>query len=106
MKFRDGFVSNSSSSSFVIVGVRATGKLRQLVEEMDESGDVPSLCSLGFGWAEYNDHLYVGVKKSWSDEDYAICEISADDIKRAKDGLKKLTGKDVKVSVFAGSEMC
>jgi len=92
MKIRNGFVSNSSSSSFVLVGVKLsdiTEKQRQLLEDnnFDELDDDenPEAIGVQLGYAS----------------DYETEEISFSDLNHARDNIKKLLN-DVDVKVFFG----
>ena len=68
MKIRDGFVSNSSSSSFVIIGVGRSGDYDEIMENEDFSDGIESL------YVEEKDYDYItGIVLSDSEELETTC---------------------------------
>lgn len=58
MKIRNGFVSNSSSSSFLIVGITDENTIKKLILK-------DNFCNEGHGISSGNNFIYTG----WLDED-------------------------------------
>lgn len=86
MKIRFGFVSNSSSSSFVLVGVDSSNLTDKQKEE---------LYTNGFEDNSYDDPQAIGVR--WRASDYEVESISIDEINGAAKKLKDLGFNNVKV---------
>ena len=98
MKIRNGFVSNSSSSSFVIVGVR-----------LDKEIDVEKIESLklDYNYIEGEGCFIVGKKLArWSDGEGGLNETSFDEIQKEivkiQPKLVKLNGKEQSIKLFYG----
>lgn len=53
MKYRQGFVSNSSSSSFCIVGVRDDALIKEIIQKIDS---IQEDDSFGYGYIE-TEHI-------------------------------------------------
>ena len=101
MKIRQGFVSNSSSSSFICFGVRLTAADKKRIEDEDTDFD---------SFFVDEEQTIIGDSISISSED-GIEEIDdldmdkADIAKRLSETLaRKITAKDIKI--FTGTEYC
>ena len=90
MKIRNGFVSNSSSSSFMLVGLT-----------VNETGmTIKELQNLGFRFA--NEAEIVGVH--WNVSEYKIDEIPVTEVLDAIQKVRDKLGKEPRV--YVGMEMC
>jgi len=108
MKRRMGFVSNSSTSSFCIFGAWFE-KISEItkVEDKDDEGsdfeDCYTRCEkLGLAFVdcqEYEQGYYIGLPWSSIKND----ETGAEFKKRARNAVKKLTGKNTKCETHEGT---
>jgi len=118
MKSRSGFVSNSSSSSFIIIGAKmkldniSPERMMEFMDKADVSYDINYPEDI-FWDALYNDELdgigyleegYVGMTVARWDDCDGITEISfeEEDFMKTKASIKKIFGRDVEVKVYAG----
>ncbi len=111
MKTRMGFVSNSSSSSYCIVGVAANkevlGALKVQVngedltlDDLDLSEFLEYLEMPGLGYTHMGDREYAIGLHPWND--LGENETKAQFTARVEEALKKLTGLNLKAEYYEG----
>jgi len=92
MKIRSGFVSNSSSSSFLLIGVdinSITDEQRELLEKN------------GFDSVDnYEDPGAIG--SEWYASDYEINDIAVSTVNDTVAEIKSLLGEDADVRIYFG----
>jgi hypothetical protein len=115
MKFKNGFVSNSSTSSFVVLGYKIDDtlenqkKIVQVVNKknLDDQDEIyVELWNLKDGFTYYSGgddgieegKALVGVGKSFNEEEYIALDLDIDEVMSK---IKQL-GFDGKVKLFAG----
>lgn len=99
MKKRKGFVSNSSSTSFAVVGITLDEDQFKEVFGVEEYYAVEELTGLEVGQAyQYNDIYYVGL--SWDKQE--IGETKGEFFARIEAALVPYLGEDVKVLPISG----
>jgi len=125
MKIRNGFVSNSSSSSFVLVGAKVKGfkpSEDNMKEILDSHGiKYGEYIENDFWDAMYNEKLmglaYLGEEsiigrfiasgdECGLDESQTSVEELADVAKKVKEDIKKIFGLDVNVQLLTGERCC
>jgi len=97
MKIRNGFVSNSSTSSFFLLGVKYDG------------ADISSIAQKFSLDVVENDEGIVGfILASVRDDDYDSTEhdFSLDDLTEKVNKLKDVFGPKAKIKLFTGLEAC
>lgn len=113
MKTRAGFVSNSSTSSFVVIGTKLTNKeYKEFIDnaakkyEIKEEDDVRD-CLDDLDWfieTEYETIVGYELASSDSDGEMSESELSLMDLTEKAKVIKELTGK--KAKLITGTRMC
>jgi len=110
MKRRNGFVSNSSSSSFVIVGIKLDKKL---LEELHEKFNVEHLGDVRFKnkitYLSDDGPGYIGrliCDVSSESSELQESEISLSEFASLDDHLEEIMGKKMKSKIYTGTRMC
>lgn len=112
MKTRDGFVSNSSSSSFIIIGVKSD-KPYNIIEDYDDGyydykdKDGISTLYIEDKNGNYANGIVLRDKPSDGYGDEEELEITIDELyNKAKFIAEKLGVKESEVSLFGGERPC
>lgn len=109
MKTRNGFVSNSSSASFVIVGVKISDKELEKIfnSKNDEDGLFDAIEESEF-FREWDEGLFgIKIAEKHSDGDMESKEYTLDEFARMVQKVSDKTGKDVKeIKIFTGERSC
>jgi len=95
MKIRNGFVSNSSSSSFVVLGVKYS---------KSDAADLANKHKLHM----IDDADIIGIHYFSASDDGDIDEstMTPEDIKKDFDKLKAIFGEDAEIKWFSGMDYC
>lgn len=106
MKIRDGFVSNSSSSSFVVVGYKTKKSFEEL-EEIEYKNTKMRIC---VDSEYFNNYILFGVYLDrWSDGDNPDVELTIDEIQEKFEEVKKI-GKEAGITeepkIYVGTTYC
>jgi len=101
MKIRNGFVSNSSSSSFVIIGVKRNGDSEEILENEDFGNNIESL------WIEEKDYEFItGIVLSDGEELDTTCTTFEDFQKMAQTVADTLKVNINEVKLVTGCRSC
>lgn len=118
MKIRTGFVSNSSSSSFVCMGIKLTPEIKKSLKEKypkkkseyfdgkeDEEEWLLRVCDeiLDLAYIDLETRKIIGVYLA-SDGDDASCSMA--ELQKTMTKLQEIFGQDVQIKLYMGTEMC
>lgn len=109
MKTRNGFISNSSSSSFVMIGFTVeSGDIEKLFIEAQENEEFnfeKALEEIGLDLISENNDMYIGVYMMYDPDDYVIHSFSIN--KFYTDKIKELElTLDRKAEIIFGPNCC
>lgn len=103
MKIRHGFVSNSSSSSFVILGTKLTAAEKKAYYAAYEANDYDEPPVKGLEDAD--EGKYLGVKVRIDEEDWSTTKAFTEkDFAKVSEKLEKHLGRPVEVAIYVGME--
>jgi len=117
MKFRNGFVSNSSSSSFVVFGVKLDSDVKSIEDYFGNAiaEDPGSFNQDGMGILEVDDCIYFGRILAEGEDSLDESETSAQELTALEEAilnnLEKVLMKDMKsikpkVKLYTGTRPC
>ena len=93
MKIRSGFVSNSSSSSFLLVGM----KKDELTPEQLTMANNGGLEEHG---GDFDEPCFIG--EEWYISEYETKSFHWDDVQDAYDRIRNVLGDEVDIKVYVG----
>lgn len=96
MKIRNGFVSNSSSSSFLIVGIEKS----KLTEEQIKLAEDNELEQCGY---DEGDRDYTIIGREWHIDEYVTKEFALSQINDVAKKIQSVLGEKAVAQLFVGS---
>jgi hypothetical protein len=109
MKIRNGFVSNSSSSSFVLIGLQVSSdeveKAYPTTEDDDSSDQLYQDEAFDSIYDDYSEVYYVGKLIADSDDIFEVPldELTKDEDKKVEAALKKFNKDQKQVKLYGGT---